>query len=201
MSSLRRTDANRINAQHSTGPRTSEGKSRASRNAVKHGLLAAQLVLSIEDRNDFETFRAGLIHEYQPVGTQELLLVTQIADNFWRLRRAKGIETAMFERYLDRESASPEQTLAQVWEQQSQEFERLRRYTAAFERAYYRAIATLRLIQKDRRREDERFDEPPAAAPVGFVSHSSRRPAAADVAAAPQPSPAQHPEPEGIESA
>ncbi len=31
-------EANRVNAQHSTGPRTPEDKSRSSRNAVKHGL-------------------------------------------------------------------------------------------------------------------------------------------------------------------
>ena len=120
--------------------------------------------------------------------------MTQIADNFWRLRRAKGIETAMFERYLDRESATPKQDpRSEVWEQQSQEFERLRRYTAAFERAYYRAIATLRLIQKDRRREDERFDEPPAALLRFFLRFFTHipldAPAAADVAqTAPQPS-------------
>jgi hypothetical protein len=35
--------ANRENAKRSTGPRTIEGKSRASRNAVRHGLFSAAL--------------------------------------------------------------------------------------------------------------------------------------------------------------
>ena len=36
--------ANRENAQHSTGPRTIEGKKRASRNAFRHG-LTGQIVI------------------------------------------------------------------------------------------------------------------------------------------------------------
>ena len=37
-----RTEANRANAKRSTGPRTAEGKPRVSKNALRHGLSAAQ---------------------------------------------------------------------------------------------------------------------------------------------------------------
>ena len=40
MTSERKILANRQNAKHSTGPKTTTGKSRASRNAVRHGLEA-----------------------------------------------------------------------------------------------------------------------------------------------------------------
>ncbi len=40
--------ANRRNAQKSTGTRTREGKAAVSQNAVKHGLLARQAVISPE---------------------------------------------------------------------------------------------------------------------------------------------------------
>ena len=43
MHTERKIRANRANAKRSTGPRTVEGKSRASRNAVRHGLFSAAL--------------------------------------------------------------------------------------------------------------------------------------------------------------
>ncbi len=41
MVSEKQLAANRRNAQKSTGPRTAEGKTRVSMNAMKHGLSAA----------------------------------------------------------------------------------------------------------------------------------------------------------------
>jgi hypothetical protein len=41
MVSIRKREANRRNAQKSTGPRSPTGRTRASRNALKHGLAAA----------------------------------------------------------------------------------------------------------------------------------------------------------------
>ena len=41
--SQKRLDANRRNAQKSTGPRTPEGKAKASANAATHGLSSAHM--------------------------------------------------------------------------------------------------------------------------------------------------------------
>ena len=49
-----RQSANSANASLSTGPRTPEGKARASQNARKHGLTAAQLFIAADDRPEFE---------------------------------------------------------------------------------------------------------------------------------------------------
>jgi hypothetical protein len=40
--SQRRIEANRRNAQRSTGPKTPEGKGKCAKNAVKHGLTARE---------------------------------------------------------------------------------------------------------------------------------------------------------------
>jgi hypothetical protein len=51
MTSRRKLEANRANAQSSTGPSTAQGKIRASRNARRHGLnrsVFADAVLSQE---------------------------------------------------------------------------------------------------------------------------------------------------------
>jgi hypothetical protein len=51
MASYRQIHANRENAQRSTGPRTDEGKAQSRRNALKHGLAGAGVVLpeSVEE--------------------------------------------------------------------------------------------------------------------------------------------------------
>jgi hypothetical protein len=89
--SHRKVDANRRNAARSTGPRTTLGKSRSRLNALKHGILASQAVIANiegrEERQMFEATVAGLAHDFQPVGTYELLLVQEIAACFWRKRR------------------------------------------------------------------------------------------------------------------
>ena len=45
MASEAQIQANRANAQKSTGPRTAEGKATVAQNAVKHGLRAEQMVI------------------------------------------------------------------------------------------------------------------------------------------------------------
>ena len=54
MTSARKIKTNRVNAQASTGPRTLHGKSRAARNARRHGLSLSVLgnpILSAEAEN------------------------------------------------------------------------------------------------------------------------------------------------------
>jgi hypothetical protein len=47
MTSLRQIESNRRNAQKSTGPKTADGKARASRSAVRHGLTAETVIYSL----------------------------------------------------------------------------------------------------------------------------------------------------------
>lgn len=49
-----RVEANRRNALKSTGPKTEEGKTKSRRNALKHGLTGAGIVLPEEDEVRFE---------------------------------------------------------------------------------------------------------------------------------------------------
>src|SRR5947209_3258253 len=55
-----RAAINRRNSQASTGPRSEQGKSRASRNAYKHGLRAEKHALPAEDRPESPGRRALL---------------------------------------------------------------------------------------------------------------------------------------------
>jgi hypothetical protein len=49
MATLTQIEANRRNAQHSTGPRTAEGKAASSMNALKTGIDAQSSVIPGED--------------------------------------------------------------------------------------------------------------------------------------------------------
>ena len=50
MLSEKQLEANRRNAQKSTGPKTTEGKSNSSRNNLRHGLTGQISLLPTEDR-------------------------------------------------------------------------------------------------------------------------------------------------------
>jgi hypothetical protein len=97
MSSLKQIEANRRNAQKSTGPTTLEGKLRSRCNAVRHGLTAETVIAVLEDSDDYEAFEAAVISDYDAESTVERELVLRLASVLWRLRRATGIETALFE--------------------------------------------------------------------------------------------------------
>src|SRR5512134_2153380 len=80
-------EANRINAQKSTGPRTPEGKAVVSRNAITHGLLARAGVIPGEDAHEFEVHREGLRKQLRPGSPLEEVLAQRVVDLSWRLKR------------------------------------------------------------------------------------------------------------------
>ena len=97
MSSLKQIEANRRNALKSTGPTTPEGKQRSRCNAVRHGLTAETIIAALEDSEDYQAFEAAVISDYDAELAVERELVLRLASVLWRLRRATGIETALFE--------------------------------------------------------------------------------------------------------
>ena len=97
--------ANRKNATKSTGPKTPAGKTTVSRNALKHGLLAKDVVITGTDltecRAEFDAFLADLCSELQPDGLIEETLVERIATCYWRLRRVQRFEVGAIRGTLD----------------------------------------------------------------------------------------------------
>jgi hypothetical protein len=97
MSSLKQIEANRRNALKSSGPTTPEGKRHSRCNAVRHGLTAETVIAALEDCEDYQAFEAAVISDYDAQSAVERELVLRLASVLWRLRRATGIETALFE--------------------------------------------------------------------------------------------------------
>jgi len=97
MSTTAQIKANQQNAQKSTGPKTSEGKAVVSQNAVKHGLFAAQAVITGEKQADYELYREQFLAELLPVGMVESMLAERIVSLAWRLQRAEHMQNESIE--------------------------------------------------------------------------------------------------------
>ena len=164
MSSQRQQNANRRNAQHSTGPRTESGKARVAQNARRHGLLAKEAVLPEEDPQQYLELCAALHEEHQPATPLEEFCVEQMASAQWRLRRLVRIETGYFaERLYDaggqrgvRPMIDPEvenlpkfemdtRLLGTVFREDTRgdSILKLTRYETVIRRSFYKALETL----------------------------------------------------------
>jgi hypothetical protein len=121
-----------------TGPRTQHGKDTSRWNSFKHGLYAKQLVIPGENPAELDALRASLRVEYQPANTTEDILVNEIAEQFWRVRRMRNFESCAMEPE-NFENWSERGLLALVMRQM-----------ASAERGMHKAITTLRRLQLDR---------------------------------------------------
>lgn len=65
-------------------------------NAIKHGLLAKQVVISTEESRPFNKIAKKLINDLQPVTATEMILAEQVIINYWRLRRYLKLENELF---------------------------------------------------------------------------------------------------------
>jgi hypothetical protein len=93
MTSFRQFEANRRNAQKSTGPKTDEGKRQSRRNAMRHGLCAETVIETVEDVDDYKGFEAAVTADFNAETAVERELVLRLASLLWRIRRAISIET------------------------------------------------------------------------------------------------------------
>ena len=101
MTSIRQIEANRRNAEKSTGPRTEAGKQRSSLNALRHGLTAETVVLPLEDEEDYQAFEEAVLAGFDAETAVERELVLRLAALLWRLRRVGSIETGLFQLATD----------------------------------------------------------------------------------------------------
>ena len=95
MATIKQINANRKNALLSKGPKTDLGKLNSSKNSLKHGLTAKQLVIG-EDLKEFEQYRDLMIEALKPEGILEEQVVFKIIDVGFRLRRIGKIEAGIY---------------------------------------------------------------------------------------------------------
>jgi hypothetical protein len=84
--------ASRANGARSRGPKTPEGKARASRNSTRHGLLARAILLADESRDRFDDLVRLLNASLNPRTTIDELLIGKMAAAHWRQMRIWRLE-------------------------------------------------------------------------------------------------------------
>ena len=89
-------NANRLNAQKSTGPTSPEGKARSSLNALKSGIDAWSHIIPGEDPAELEALTAAFQLHYRPAGPTELSLVDTLVSTEWIQRRLRRIEAQLW---------------------------------------------------------------------------------------------------------
>jgi hypothetical protein len=97
-----RAEIARRNGAMSKGPKSIMGKRLASRNATTHGMTAVKsTVLQNENSETWHRLLAGHIEHYRPANDIETELVEDIAFCRWRLRRFRGVDTALWDMQMD----------------------------------------------------------------------------------------------------
>ena len=131
--------ANRANAQKSTGPRSAEGKSVSSFNALKHGIDASSRVIPGEDPAEYESLVVEYVDEYHPRSASEFFHLDTMLRADWLKRRLQLVEADLYRTLL---AETPGASLAAALLSDSPAAKllaRTQRQIAAFERTWHRA--------------------------------------------------------------
>jgi len=186
---LEKSATARINGAKSHGPTTSEGLTRSSRNALRHGLSASTApalpavspVLPTESAADYQTLLHSYLSEFTPQGLLEMELVETMAAARWRLRRVSTIETTLLAMEMDRlaeyidrgfkdlnRAPTPEDRLAWTFHRVAEKpsLNLLLRYEATLTRTYARALKQLQQLQSLRDHEELPNEPKPAPTPL-----------------------------------
>ena len=153
-------NANRANAQKSTGPRSAEGKSASRFNALKHGIDAASIVIPGEDPAEYDGLAHYYNEEFRPLSASEAFHVDTMLRADWQKRRLQSVEAGLYHTLL----ADPSVNLIEALLSQSPAAKllaRVQRQIAAFERTWYKANAELRRAREEAQQASEHAANPP----------------------------------------
>ena len=94
MTTTAKIEANRRNAQLSTGPRTRAGKAVVATNAIQHGIFAHLAVVPGENPYNWDLHRTGIVASLAPVGLLEVNFAERAALILWQLARLGRYQVA-----------------------------------------------------------------------------------------------------------
>jgi hypothetical protein len=150
MSSQRQIEANRRNAQQSTGPTSVTGKAASSMNALKSGIHAKSLVLPSEKLADLDQLIDDYYNRHNPDSPEARLYLDEVIHCEWLLRRYRTAETQMWA-YENESSFSIDRKhpLGKSAATGSNHFSKLQYRGDATRRAYHRALKALKELRSE----------------------------------------------------
>ena len=174
MASLKQIEANRANAQKSTGPTSVAGKEKVTLNILGHSHLSRAVVLETESNDRFEDLLSRYLLEYEPQGPTQFSLVHIMAVAKWRMQRLWNMESAGMDYELKRQanpSAEPDFATMNAPTRAHFAFRALDggsgrtlqsmgRDESRFERYFSRALGHLLRLRREKEKNENRKDEP-----------------------------------------
>ena len=180
MSTLRQIEANRRNAQKSTGPTSVTGKAASSMNALKTGIHAKSLVLPSEKLADLELLIGEYYQHHHPTTPEARALVDDLIYCEWLQRRLRAAETQLWAfDHKDTFEPDGQYPLGQTASQKSKAFGQLQWRFNCTRRAGQRALQDLKQLEAE-------APAAPAPAPPVEPGPPALRPQPLPKAASPQ---------------
>jgi hypothetical protein len=179
MSTPKQIEANRRNAQKSTGPRTPEGKAASKMNALKSGIDAQALFIRFEKPADLEALVADYYQRFQPATPEERCFVDILIRDEWQLRRLSAIEAELWEHQLTLLRDDEPYPRGHAFQLTDATFARLQRRIDQTERSYKIALHELERLQLSR--------ETQAPEPSPILQPVANKPETPQIGFVPQP--------------
>ena len=144
---------------HSTGPKTPEGKRRCRLNAYRHGLTGQLCVFTPEEQQAYDKHCKVILEALAPIGDFERDIAQSVADDRWRLKRARAIEASTFALGLHKHSTDDtghtevDDAFAQArtWREDAHNLNLLTIYEQRIQRSADRNMAQLKALQTERK--------------------------------------------------
>jgi len=140
-------EANRRNAEHSTGPKTPEGKAAIRFNALTYGLRTRATVLPDENAADYSRLWDELEAQWQPQTRTERCYLETMVTSQWLLARVAESEQKVY-------------MFIAFGEQQFRMLAQVAKQRAQLERSFRTAIEDMKQAQKERQARAQQQTQP-----------------------------------------
>jgi hypothetical protein len=193
MATPQQIEANRQNAQRSTGPRSPDGKAVSRFNALKSGIDAQAEVIPGEDPGNLEALIAEYQDRWATHTPERRMLVDTLVNCEWMLRRLRRGE-AQFWKFKDEKTftktAYPE---GRILDYGDKVYDRLQRRLNSIHRNYHRALTELQHLEDNDAagQPQETPAPPPMPTPPGPAPLQSNQQPVIEIGFVPQSSEGQ----------